>query len=295
MPHICYEDWKPQAAALHIVELCNEIITEYAAQGFTLTLRQLYYQLVARDYIANKQAEYERLSTIVSRGRRAGMIDWDAIEDRTRFLRERSSWTSPSALVDICAETFHIDFWENQTYRPEVWIEKDALVGVFEGVCNELDIPFFSCRGYTSDSEMWRAGCRLRGHMQNDQVPYILHFGDHDPSGIDMTRDIGDRLGLFSKYFEPSFPIKRMALNMDQVKKYAPPPNPAKLTDARATKYIEKYGASSWELDALSPQALADLVRNEIETIRDYDAWCIKVQERRDGRAVLREIADTIE
>lgn len=154
-------------------------------------------------------------------------------------------------------------------YRVEVWIEKDALKGIFERVCDSLQVPLFSCRGYTSQSEMWVAAQRMKRYTRNGQKPMILHFGDHDPSGLDMTRDILDRLQMFMG----GVIVSRLALNYDQIEQYAPPENPAKLDDPRATSYVDQFGYSSWELDALDPRTLSALVRSEVENYLDVDAW----------------------
>jgi hypothetical protein len=169
-----------------------------------------------------------------------------------------------------------------------VWIEKEALAGVFERVCDELRVPFFACRGYTSQSEMWAAAQRLRRHSKGGQTPIIFHFGDHDPSGIDMTRDIIDRLRLFMGGLK----VERLALNMDQVDEYQPPPNPAKVTDSRADAYIARFGGESWELDALDPNALATLVRNALNGIRDETLWEESGQGEAEARRQLQAAAE---
>lgn len=281
MPKIKYQDRNFQADSAKIVEQCNTIIAEYDAQGFVLTLRQLYYQLVTRDIIANKQSEYKRIGSIVNDARLAGVIDWLAIEDRTRNLRSRSHWNTPGDIISSAAASFHMDLWEDQDYRPEVWIEKDALVGVIEQVCEEYDVPYFSCRGYTSQSEMWVASQRIKKNSFT-QTPIIFHFGDHDPSGKDMTRDIVERLKLFMGGVE----LERLALNMDQVEQYHPPPNPAKTTDSRYQTYIAEFGEESWELDALEPAVLADLIRGALDELIDQDL----LNEKRDEIEKHREM-----
>jgi hypothetical protein len=232
VPKIKYEEFKFRPPTLALIETANRIITEYQRQGFDLTLRQLYYQFVSRGVIPNTQRSYKNLGSIVNDARLAGLIDWDSIVDRTRELRTVPHWNDPSDIVDACAKQFNVDRWAQQKYRPEVWIEKDALVGVFERFCQELDVPLFSCRGYTSQSEMWGAAQRMVGHRRQKQIPVVFHFGDHDPSGRDMSRDIVDRIELFTG---KSLKFERLALNMDQVKQYGPPPNPAKITDSRAS------------------------------------------------------------
>lgn len=295
VPKICYIPDSPilkNPARLAIVKQANQVIREYRAQGFDLTLRQLYYQFVARGWLANTDLEYNRLGDIITDARLAGLIDWKAIVDRTRNLKGVTHWESPQALVANAAQGFAIDKWADQPFRPEVWIEKEALAGVFAGVCRGLDVPYFSCRGYTSASEMWVAGRRLRRYRKAGQIPVIFHFGDHDPSGMDMTRDITDRLALFAA---APIVVKRLALNMNQIQQYHPPANPAKVTDGRAKAYMVQYGTSSWELDALEPAVLAALVTRSVHRIRDEPKWEALVALEAQGQRQLTQIAKEYE
>jgi hypothetical protein len=287
MPKICYVNHKFNKKTDSLLQLANRIIADYAVQGFDLTLRQLYYQMVSRDIIPNNQSEYKKLGQIVSDARRAGVIDWDAIIDRTRNLRANSHWDTPADILLSAEQSFQIDKWAGQKYRPEVWVEKDALVGVVERACKPLDISFFACRGYSSDSEMWRASQRCIDYDDKGQRLYIIHLGDHDPSGIDMSRDIKDRFNLFESY--PL--VKRIALNFDQVQQYNPPPNPAKETDSRWQGYVDEYGVTdSWELDALEPQVIVDLITDQVVLIRDDDLWYSQVKKEKSGKAALKEM-----
>lgn len=274
--------------SLDLIDTCNGIIDDYESRGYTLTLRQLYYQLVSRDIIANKQQEYSRLGSIISDARLAGLISWKAIEDRTRNVKGNSHWRNPEQIVKAAINSYQIDKWENQPYHVEVWVEKDALVGVVARICNRLDVSYFSCRGYTSASEMWKAGYyRMNNAIQEGKDPVIIHLGDHDPSGIDMTRDIAERLALFSGY---PVEVNRIALNMDQVRFYNPPPNPAKLTDSRADSYIQIHGYESWELDALDPDVLSDLIEDAVLELRDEDLWQDAIKKENDGIAELKKM-----
>ena len=127
MPKLAYVSKDFSAKSLATIDLANRIIDEYRAQGYTLTLRQLYYQFVARDLIPNRVQEYKRLGSVVNDARLAGLIDWEAIEDRTRNLRSLAHWTSPDSIVEACASQYRIDKWARQPVRVEVWIEKEAL------------------------------------------------------------------------------------------------------------------------------------------------------------------------
>lgn len=330
MPLICYEDkdFRPDSRAT--IAQANRILHEYAAQGFDLTLRQLYYQFVARGFLANKDTEYKRLGSIVNDARLAGLIDWDHITDRTRNLRALRHWNDPGDMANWASRQFNLDLWKTQPYHVEVWIEKDALVGVIEGICQELDVGFFSCRGYTSQSEMWGASQRLGRKLKAGKKILILHLGDHDPSGIDMTRDIRDRLSLFIRsdstieYLESvegdypdktwselqdvekviegvgerlrevrnSFTVDRIALMMEQVKEFNPPPNPAKLTDSRAADYVDRFGYESWELDALDPTTMAGLIRSGIEGVMDTQAFDASLEQEATYKRVLATVAE---
>jgi len=276
-------------AHLALIADANAIIAEYRQQGFILTLRQLYYQFVARDKLANRQKEYKRLGGIINDARLGGLIDWDAIEDRTRHLRSPSAWDNPASIVEACASQFKMDLWRTQPVRFEVWIEKDALVGVIEPVCEELRLPFFACRGYSSQSEQYTAGKRLARYRRNGQRVVVLHLGDHDPSGLDMTRDNEDRLSMFA-----GGPIKveRLALNMPQVEEYGPPPNPAKATDARFAGYQAEHGDESWELDALEPSVIAALIRDHVTGEFDPDKWEEALAEENTAKAQLQAVSD---
>jgi hypothetical protein len=306
MPCICYTPKKFHASSLSIIASANTIIRDYLRQGFKLTLRQLYYQFVARDLLPdswidpaynlkqglppdtkNTLKNYKRLGDLINDGRLAGKIDWNAIEDRTRNLQSESHWSSPNSIVRTCASQYAVNLWEQQDNYVEVWVEKEALIGVLEGVCTELDVPYFACKGYTSQSEMWGAAQRLIEQESDGKETTIIHLGDHDPSGIDMSRDIQDRLELFGS----TATIERIALTFDQVHEYDPPPNPAKTTDARYRSYADLYGDESWELDALEPNVIVDLIRCAVEYKIDGDLWKDALDAQETGREQLREVS----
>lgn len=295
MAKIKYQNIKLTKPSLDLIAICNQIIAEYTAKGYILSLRQLYYQCVSRDIIPNKQSEYKRLGGIINDGRLAGLIDWKMLEDRTRNVKSISHWDSPEDIVAAVASQYAIDKWEDQEVRPEVWVEKDALVGVVKRICDELDVSYFSCRGYTSQSEMWGASQRFVNNARNKQVTHVIHLGDHDPSGIDMSRDIEDRIAMFMAhhgYGRQWFDFTRIALNMDQVQQYNPPPNPAKSTDSRFQGYMDIHGDESWELDALEPQVLSDLIREKVDEIRDDRLYEYMVEREEREKQQLSQVSN---
>lgn len=293
MPFETYVSKRFSSRDENIIKIANNIINEYQKQGYELTLRQLYYQFVARDILPNHIKMYKLLGNVINDARLAGLIDWAAIVDRTRELRGKQFWERPAQLVEAVANSFHLDRWEGQTNRPEVWIEKDALLGVFERICREWDINYFSCRGYTSQSEMWGAGRRILDRYQTSgQSTTIYHFGDRDPSGIDMSRDIEDRIRMFTENEEGCFDFIRIALNKEQVTRYKCPPNPAKLSDSRSSVYVKTHGSMSWELDALDPKVLSALVKSlATRAIDNEDLWEQREQEQILGRQKILKAA----
>jgi hypothetical protein len=294
MPYLAYqEDIKFRPESLAIIGLADEIATDYKRRGYNLTLRQLYYQFIARDAFPNSERSYKRLGSIINDARLVGLIDWDHIEDRGRESHG-TDWlgTEPTPFEDAIATLqygYTLDLWEGQDRRIEVWVEKQALEEVAERAARSYRVGYFACKGYVSQSEMWRAGMRLREAIDAGQQPLILHLGDHDPSGIDMTRDIEARLSLFA---EEDIEVRRLALNMPQIRSLNPPPNPAKITDSRAQRYISKYGTSSWELDAISPDQLVRIIQDEIAAELNDAEFNAQVQAERDGREIYNKLSE---
>lgn len=270
---IAYRHWNPHSKTQSLIQIAQDIINEYRAGGYTLTLRQLYYQLVARDIIPNKERSYKNLSSTMTKARMAGMISWEAIEDRNR--ESVGFWTDEDPMNPINALPHYIRFdqWARQEHYIEVWVEKEALGNVIAKACNPYMVPYMSCKGYLSASEAWRAGRRfLRKSLHEGKQCHLIHLGDHDPSGLDMTRDNHDRLAIFSE-IPGGVHVNRIALNMDQIREYNPPPNPTKLTDSRSGDYVKRFGKSSWELDALKPEMMVRLIQSEITNLIDFDIW----------------------
>ncbi len=272
-----------------IVQL-RDIVDEYQQQGLRLTARQLYYQCVSRDIVPNTPAEYKKLTALLTDARYAGMIDWSAIEDRGREPNTPSEWNTPADLVESALRAYRLPRWKGQDTYVELWVEKQALAGVLAPIAREFHATLMVNKGYSSASAMKESADRLRertlseddrsaldetrsiygidsGNYEDQCVelgdgmetsPVVLYLGDHDPSGEDMVRDIKTRLEEFGVL---NLTVEKIGLTIAQVKQYNPPPNPAKITDPRAADYIAKFGAKSWEVDALPPNVLTRLIR----------------------------------
>jgi hypothetical protein len=284
--------------ALDLIDTCNDILKKYEAKGYDLSLRQLYYQLVQKNIVPNTEKSYSRVGNVISDARLAGLVDWDMIKDRGRVVVSNTHWVSPKEILEASARGFKTDHWKGQTSYVEVMVEKQALEGVLIPVCRRLDVAFTANKGYASSSTLYEAGMRLREEAAKEEQRnlVVLYLGDHDPSGIDMTRDVKERLQLFlgdDLGYDVTFKVKRLALNMDQVRALKLPPNPAKMTDSRATEYVKKFGTSSWELDALDVDDLVKLVTDAVEVERDDVIYKKVIAKEKAWRKDIEKFAKT--
>lgn len=279
-------NWHP------IIKTANHVLEHFSGLGMDITLRGLYYRFIAGDLLPdswideaynrkngldpdtkNTQKNYKRLGAIIADARMVGLIDWNHLKDIGRqtdsnFHWDRYEGETPGQILRDRGNAFYLDKWSNSSLHVEVMVEKDAIEGIIKPVCEELDVPFTSNRGYSSITAQRDSALRMARKMRDGKHCIVLYLGDHDPSGIDMTRELEYKLNLFSG---GTIEMRRLALNMDQIEQYEPPPNPAKTTDSRAEKYIEEHGEDSWEVDALDPEVMAGIVRDAISEYRDED------------------------
>jgi hypothetical protein len=272
---------------MQMVDLCNNIVGIYQAQNLRLTLRQLYYQLVTRNAIKNEERSYKIIGKLVSDARLAGLIDWDAIEDRVRIPRIPTEFANLKELVDAAVASYRLPRWEGQDYYVELWVEKDALSGVLAPLARKYHVTLMVNRGYSSSSAMYESATRFSQHT--DQTCILLYLGDHDPSGEDMVRDIQERLTMFLVDVE----VTKVALTYEQVQQYNPPPNPTKITDTRSAGYIEKYGEECWEVDALPPDTLHSIIESSITKYVDMELMDeIKAKENLDKEFLKSTVSE---
>lgn len=281
-----------RADSAALIGRCNSIISEYLAQGFVLTLRQLYYQLVSRDVIPNVERSYKNLSSLVSNARLAGLMDWDAIEDRGRQPKLPNEFDNLEDLVKVALASYRLPRWKTQDNYVELWVEKDALAGVLAPIAHQWHITLSVNKGYSSVSAMRQAALRFLLSFRAGKSCHLIYLGDHDPSGEDMVRDIRDRMAMFGAHLE----VDKVALTMRQVTRYSPPPNPAKVTDPRADAYIKKFGDKSWEVDALPPEVLRRVIEGRLEELVDPRAMeRIKAEEQLDKQQLRDAVRSIME
>lgn len=267
-----------------LIDHTNNIIGRYDSLGLTLTLRQLYYQMVQRNIIRNNLQMYSKLGDVVSNARLAGLVDWESIEDRIRQPQKVADFEDRDELLQAAINSYRLDRWQGQHNYVEMWVEKDALSGVIWPVASQYHVTLMVNRGYSSISAMYEASKRFLKARARKQEPHILYVGDHDPSGLDMDRDIIDRLQTFRVRLAG---FERIALTRAQIDEHDPPPNPAKFTDSRAEAYVREHGETSWEADALPPEVLQSTLREKLELLVNRKQMNhVIAQEKRDIREI---------
>jgi hypothetical protein len=298
---------------------------EYERQGLNITLRQLYYQFVSQGLTASGQLVYKRIGDVLTEARYAGEFPLDQMVDRGRhvdageFTRyDVDSGTArdeAGPLLGALPELLlGVDRWQGQPTFVSVWVEKEALAGVFEPVCAELGVSWFACRGYPSVSALWswlqkatdvidagshRQSLRWPGdvvtherHVGEATEAVVLYFGDHDPDGWEIPRSAERNIRRLMELKNIDFPLTfvRVALNMEQIRRYRPPPFEAKVTSARYRGYIDEHRTNdAWELDALDPRVLRDLIRRHVAHYFDGDIRRRNEAELAGAREALRK------
>lgn len=273
-----------------ITERAIGIVAEYAGN---ITLRALHYRLVALG-MTNSQNHYKRVIAAMTKARWNSDVRFGDFKDHERSVLGMTNVyeTTVDAQVDHAkrqirawATSYRKNRWENQEYYPEVFIEKKALQGTFEPICEDMDVALCPCKGYPSLTYMHDAANRFTEAQEFGKRPIILYFGDYDPSGEDIPRSIRDTLSRMDVDVE----VKRIALMEHQVKKWKLPPAPTKMTDSRSSTWD---GLGQVELDAVEPKQIQQLCKDAIMDIFDIksydDLMIVEYKESKKFKKILK-------
>lgn len=282
-----------------LVKNILRIVEEYQEQEIIQTLRGYYYDLVAERLIPNAIEIYKRIGKLISDLRYSGHIDWSAMEDRARKKEMSSQWSNVSALIKSAVYAYRLPRWQDQDKYIELFTEKDTMYSRLEPLTSKYHIPLCINRGYASSSVLYDLSKRIIDKLEDGKEVVLLYVGDHDPSGLDMINDIHKRVtefleGYEDDYYETKFKIIHVALTKEQIKEYDLPPNPAKHTDTRSNRYIQEHGSVSWEVDAMKPQIMREIVEEEILNhidMQKYNSWIEKEEEQKQA---LKEFGESL-
>lgn len=285
-----FRDWKYIPKTKVNLDQILGIVDEYVAENMNLTLRQIYYQMVSRGHVENSEAGYQRVKGIVGKARYAGMMDWEVIVDRTRLPSIPSEWENPTALLETALNAYRLPRLEGQEYYVEVITEKDALLTTIARVATKYHLPANVFRGYTSTTVMYEMSKRISEASAEGKKPVLLYIGDHDPSGLDMLRDVEARQREFLR--DVPLTVVHVALTMDQIKKLNPLPNKTKDGDVRSKEYIDQFGKVCWEADALPPKYLKDVLETTILKCIDVEKMDVIKQREESDKDTLRSLIE---
>jgi len=211
-PFPCYKSWRPNNGTLPMLKFAINFVEKHQR----VTVRQVYYALVSVQMLANTRNNYNRIVRILTRARLSGTVPFNRIVDDTREAQKTPSWDNIEAILDVAIEQYRSDWWRNQPYYVEVWLEKRALRRIFLPITNGFDVHLCVGGGYQSWPMVWQAKNRFEERVNNGQRAFILYFGDLDPSGKDMPRDIQNRFELLGVPVE----VVEVALTRQDIEEY---------------------------------------------------------------------------
>lgn len=245
-----------QKQSLELLAQVQNIINSY---DFALTLRQIYYQLVAKQIIPNKQEYYRKLSRICVTGRDEGILPEEAFADRLRVVDKPGAWLDLNSFMETVKRSYNKDKWQNQPKYLEIWTEKDALRSVLTEITYPYDVSLMVARGQLSRTAIYEASQRYKAKA--DKECYLYYCGDNDPSGLSIYDSIKNRLNAFGV----SINCERIALTQEQIEEYNLPSDPGKQSDPNYDKFVALYGDDLVvELDSLPPDILRDIIKEAI-------------------------------
>ena len=280
-----------QKQSLELLIQVKEIIESY---DFPLTLRQIYYQLVAKQIIPNQQKYYMKLSRLCVIGRDESILPEGAFADRLRQVDKPSSWFNLPDYIETVKYAYRKDKWQEQDAYIEIWTEKDALRGVLTKVTYSYDVPLMVVRGQVSRTAIYESYERFAEKINEDKDCYLYYAGDFDPSGMSIYHSLVERIkghGDAGQYVT----FKRIALTPEQIKEYRLPSDPAKQADPNYRRFVSEYGDNVVELDSLPPDVLRDIVEHCIAEHIDRELLIQVEETETKERGRLQEFVEGLQ
>jgi hypothetical protein len=229
----------------------RDALLDVVRENRPMTVRQVFYQAVSCGLIEKTEAQYKNtVVRLLTDMRIDGDLPFNWIADNTRWMRKPYSYSSMESAIRRTAETYRRSVWDSQDVYVELWLEKDALSGVLYEVTAPWDVPLMVSRGYSSVTYLYTAAETI---IAQNKPAYLYYFGDYDPSGVDIPRNVEARLRQFAPGAEIRF--ERVAVNFEQIEAMQLPTRPTKKTDSRS----KAFEGESVEVDAIPPGALRQL------------------------------------
>jgi hypothetical protein len=282
--------WQPTLQSLELLLQAREILT---ASPRPMTVRQLYYRLVAALVIPNSARSYQNLVNLLTKARKVDLLDTSKFVDRARSVTKPRGYADLSDYLDVVRESYARKPNDGQPHYVEVWTEKDALSAIIGDVIRPYGAHLVVCKGYPSYTVLVEAGQRFNEELEGrlDSEVHLLYFGDFDPSGEDIFRVISEEMfALVGVDFE----ITKVALTPELVVEHDLPPIPTKASDSRSFGFRHTHGDAAVELDALPPEILEELVRDAVEEWFDEAAHQEMSAKEATERAKVQRAVDAM-
>lgn len=266
------------------MEEIREAMYQALVEDHPMTVRQVFYRMVSEGVVAKTEGEYKRtVCRLLGEMRLAGTIPFGWIADNTRWQRKPQTFSSFESVLRRTAESYRRSVWDAQPVYVEVWLEKDALAGVLIEETDPWDVPLMVTRGFPSLSYVYDAATTIRNQ---GKPAYLYHFGDRDPSGVDIDRNLEQRLREFAPDAEIHF--ERVAVTPQQITDLNLPTRPTKGTDSRS----KGFEGESVEVDAIPPRVLRRMGRDCITKHLDPVEYNRLMQVEDEERGILLGIAE---
>lgn len=290
--HAGYVEWNPQDKTVYWMKCVGEILEAYQ-DYWPLTIRQIFYRLVANyDYSKTEQA-YGRLINYLGRARRAQWIPFDAIRDDGAIAAVPFNYRTPREFMDgvlFDAATFDLKKMDYQDVRVEVFCEAAGMVPLLRNAVQQYDVPVYSGGGFNSLTTVKRTADRITSD-ERDMV--IFNFGDHDPSGESIFESFKQDVERFCEQETGGIQVafERVALTEEQVEEMGIPTAPPKPTDGRS----KNWEGETAQLEAIPPDQLANMAEFAVTNVLDMGIHEELVEREKKIRKKLIESYDAMD
>jgi len=245
-----------------------EAMYDAAEAAQPITGRGIGYKLFTAGLIPSMaKSEMQRVYRLLRVARERDDIPWEWIVDETRALERTSTWANPAEYAKCVARSYRRDFWDQQPARVEVWSEKGTVRGVLAPVLDQYAVGFRVMHGFSSATAVYDV---VQSAADKDLI--ALYVGDFDPSGLFMSEeDLPTRLAEYGAREDVT--LRRIALTREQVSELPPFSATDKRKDPRFRWFVANYGDRCWELDAMDPNDLRNVVESTIQELIEPIAW----------------------
>jgi hypothetical protein len=273
--------WRMNSDSAAVVEAVRRVLEEYRAH-LPLTIRQVFYRLVALEVLGKTERDYKGLCEKVNRARRGLLVPFDAIRDDGLTHKPGHDFADLEDALgyfDRLARSARFDLQADQSCRLVLWCEAAGMVPQLQRVGARYGVDVVSSGGFDSLTAKHDMACQL------GQAPHeVLHIGDFDPSGVHVFSSLAEDVNALASDLglEP-VTFTRLAVTPAQIARLGLPTAPPKVTDRRAFD-----GAGTVQAEAIPPDELARIIGEALTSRLDLEAIAEAERQAEEWRAELQ-------